>query len=200
MNAFSALLASKEELSERDDVLPFFNANRDLACFIGTDVPNIAIPDLLAIEYDLFGDFTCDLAIGDSRTKTYLLVEFEDAKSSSIFTASKSKTTPEWAFRLEHGFSQIVDWFWKLSDMEKTAEYEYRFGTRVASFHGLLVVGRDQHLESREKARLHWRQDNTVVASKKISVITFDQLASDLRYRLNRYGEAARAVVDERRL
>lgn len=193
LRAFSALLSSKAELSEREDILPFFSRNRHLACFIGTYVPDMANPDLVAVEYDLFGDFTCDLAIGDSHRRTFLLVEFEDAKSKSIFAGNKTKATPEWSSRVEHGFSQIIDWFWKLSDMEKTEEYEHRFRTRVASIHGLVVVGRDEHMDPREKARLRWRQDNTVIASKKVSVITFNQLVSDLNYRLNRFPEAARA-------
>lgn len=192
LRAFADLLAAKDELSERDDILPFFKSNRHLASFIGTYVPAIANPDLVAVEYDLFGDFTCDLAIGDSRNKTYLLVEFEDAKAKSLFADKGTKETPEWASRVEHGFSQVIDWFWKLSDMEKTEAYEHRFGTRVASVHGLVIVGRDQYMESREKARLKWRQEHTVVASKKVSVITFDQLLSDLSYRLNRFPEAAR--------
>jgi len=98
---------------------------------------------------------------------------------------------------VEHSFSQVIDWFWKLSDMEKTEAYEHRFGTRVASVHGLAIVGRDQYMEPRERARLKWRREHTVVASKKVSVITFDQLLSDLNYRLNRFPEAARADAQE---
>jgi hypothetical protein len=97
LHAFADLLAAKDELSERDDILPFFKSNRHLASFVGTYVPAIANPDLVAVEYDLFGDFTCDLAIGDSHNKTYLLVEFEDAKAKSLFADKGTKETPEWA-------------------------------------------------------------------------------------------------------
>ncbi|SPP92647.1 Shedu anti-phage system protein SduA domain-containing protein [Bradyrhizobium vignae] len=193
LDTFDGLLRSKVELSERDDILPFFKKNTQLASFISTYVPDIANPDRIAIEYDIFGDFACDLAIGDSTSKSYLLVEFEDAKPNSLFITAGKKATPEWAPRLEHGLSQVLDWFWKLGDMEKSDDYENRFGARHVSFNGLVVVGRDQQLEAREKIRLKWRQDHTVVHSKKVSVVTFDQLARDLRYRLSRYSQIAQA-------
>ena len=193
LQKLETLLSSKSELKERDEILPFFRENKHLASFIGSYIPDIANPDRLAIEYDLFGDFSCDLAVGDSTSQTFLLVEFEDARPESLFIKPRSKSTPEWAPRLEHGFSQVVDWFWKLSDNEKSDDYEHRFGTRHAAIHGLVVVGRDQNLEPREKARLRWRQDHTIVHSKKVSVITFDQLVKDIKYRLSKYPAAARA-------
>lgn len=192
INKFEALLASKPKLQERKEILPFFRKNRHLAAFLGTSIPDIANPDRVANEYDIFGDFACDLAVGDSKSKTFLLVEFEDAKPESLFITKKGKETPEWAPRLEHGLSQVVDWFWKINDMEKSDDYENRFGARHVAIHGLVVVGREQSLKPREKARLKWRQDHTVIHSKKVSVITFDRLASDLRYRLSRYPEAAK--------
>lgn len=193
LDSFDNLLRSKTDLSEREDILPFFKKNMQLASFISTYVPDIANPDLIATEYDIFGDFACDLAIGDSTSKSFLLVEFEDAKPNSLFVKSGAKITPEWAPRLEHGLSQVLDWFWKLGDMEKSDDYENRFGARHVSFNGLVVVGRDQQLQAREKTRLKWRQDHTVVHSKKVSVVTFDQLSSDLRYRLSRYSQIAQA-------
>jgi hypothetical protein len=79
--------------------------------------------------------------------------------------------------------------------METSRDYSHRFGGDCdeVDIHGLLVIGRDQHLEPREKARLKWRQEHTVIRSKNISVKTFDQLARDLRYRLRRYPQAAKA-------
>lgn len=189
---FEALLASKAELKEREEILPFFRKSLNLAAFLGTYIPDIANPDRVANEYDIFGDFACDLAVGDSESKNFLLVEFEDARCESLFTKNGAKSTPEWAPRLEHGFSQVLDWFWKVSDMEKSDDYENRFGARHVAIHGLVVVGREQTLQPREKNRLRWRQDHTIINSKKVSVITFDQLAHDLRYRLSRYPEAAR--------
>lgn len=103
---FETLLGGKQELKENQDILPFFRSHRQLASFMGTYIPDIANPDRLALEYDLFGDFTCDLAVGDSTSKTFLLVEFEDALPGSLFKTIPNKATPEWSPRLEHGFSR----------------------------------------------------------------------------------------------
>jgi len=190
------LLLKNPELKEQKDILPFFAQRPDLSAFLGTYIPDIAQPDRIASEYDVFGDFTCDLAVGDSTSKTYVFVEFEDASPNSLFRKNGKKVTPEWAPRLEHGFSQVIDWFWKISDMEKSDDYDNRFGARRAGIHGLVVVGRDQELQPRERTRLQWRQDHTIVHSKRVSVITFDQLARDLRYRLQRYPDAARTETE----
>ena len=184
---FDQLLQSDLELGERAHILPFFRENRDLASFIGSYVTDISTADLIAFEYDLFGDFICDLAVGDSRSKAFLLVEFEAARPKSLFLAGRTRATPEWSPRLEHGVSQVIDWFWKLSDTEGSDDYEHRFGTKRAAIDGLVVVGRDQELEPREKARLWWRQYHTVINSKKVAVITYDQLLSRMKHRLQRY-------------
>jgi hypothetical protein len=114
------------------------------------------------------------------------------ALPNSLFIKKKGKATPEWAPRVEHGFSQVVDWFWKLSDLEKTDDFEYKFGARHVTFHGMVIVGRDPALATREQNRLRWRQDQTFVDSHKVSIITFDQLARDLGYRLTIYPVAAK--------
>lgn len=54
----------------------------------------------------------------------------------------------------------------------------------------MVIAGRDRDLDEREKRRLTWRQEYTVVHSRKVSIITFDQLVRDLKYRLSKYGEA----------
>ncbi|MEQ8960543.1 MAG: DUF4263 domain-containing protein [Coleofasciculus sp. C2-GNP5-27] len=57
---------------------------------------------------------------GDSVKKAYCFVEFENADSNSIFVDKPGKSSPEWSSRFEKCFSQIIDWFWKLDDLEKT--------------------------------------------------------------------------------
>lgn len=187
LEEFKKLLDSKTELEEKKDILPFFKKNQNIAAFIGTYFPGITIPDKIANEFDVFGDFTCDLAVGDSTSLTYLFVEFEDAKTNSLFKKN-TRSTPDWSSRLEHGFSQVIDWLWKLDDMVRTDDYESRFGAKDVEVHGLVVIGREESMEDREKKRLKWRQNNTVVNTKKISVITYDQLYKDLKYRLSPYG------------
>src|SRR5262245_41387722 len=79
---FRSWLAGKEELSERDDVLPFFRARPHLALLFAMFNPwRIARADRIAWEFDIFGDFTCDLAVGEWDRGAYCFVEFEDAHS-----------------------------------------------------------------------------------------------------------------------
>ena len=110
---FRKLLNGHGELGENKDILPFFKQNHHLSAFIASYVPSISKYDLLAYEYDLFGDFAADLVVGDSRSKNFLFVEFEDAKRFSVFKKASGRSTPDWANRVEHGISQIIDWFWK---------------------------------------------------------------------------------------
>ncbi len=186
-----ALLAAHSELKESQDILPFFRARRHLAAFLGSYEADMVRCDRIAFEYDLFGDFSCDLAVGDSANRTYGFIEFEDAAPNSIFVQRGAKATPDWSSRFEHGYSQVIDWFCKLDDMEKTDEFEARFGARSVTFFGLLVVGRSEGFSVRELRRLAWRQERTIVNSRHIRCVTFDQLAEALARRLAQYPIAA---------
>jgi hypothetical protein len=191
--AFRQLLGARRALKEKTDILPFFKAHAHLSAFLGSYDSDSTVFDLYAHEYPLFGDFTCDLVVGDSATRRYGFVEFEDAAPNSTFISKKA--TPEWAPRFEHGYSQILDWFWKLHDMEKTDDYADRFGKGMRYF-GLLIVGRTQKLEPREIRRLEWREDMARINSKQIRCRTFDQLADDLERRLTVYLKTAVKVSE----
>ena len=101
------------------------------------------------------------------------------------------QNTPEWSSRFEKGFTQILDWFWKLDDLEKTDAFEDRFTARNIDYMGLLIIGRNEHLEPREKKRLEWRQKNLILNSKQVYCMTFDELYDDLLFRLEKYQLAA---------
>jgi hypothetical protein len=71
----------------------------------------------VATELSLFGDYACDAASGDSKANAFTLIEFEDANEYSIFKkAAQGRSVRAWATRFEHGFSQLVDWAWRLAD------------------------------------------------------------------------------------
>jgi hypothetical protein len=194
LTALRQLLGSAATLKERSEILPFLQQHVHLSSFIGSYDSDVTLFDLYAHEYPLFGDFTCDLVVGDSQARRYVFVEFEDAAPQSLFVPKKA--TPEWAPRFEHGYSQILDWFWKLHDMEKTHDYADRFGAAMR-YSGLLIVGRAQHLEPRELRRLEWREDLVRINSRPIRCRTYDQLADDLERRLTAYPKAA--AVDSAR-
>lgn len=172
---------------KQNHILPFFKSRYDLSMLISAYFPNIRCADLIAHEYPIYGDFRADLIIGDSSTHNYLLVEFEDGRSDSIFKKKKNKSTPDWAPRFETAFSQIVDWLWKLEDMRSTRDFEYAFGDRQAKFQGLIVIGKDMSLDAQELSRLRWRIDKVMVDSCPISCVSFNELCSDLDFWLQRY-------------
>jgi hypothetical protein len=83
------------------------------------------------------------------------------------------------------GFSQIIDWFYKLHVMTDTPDMEARFGKRSIRYTGVLSAGREQHLQTGERLRLDWRQEHVVVNSKHVVCVTYDQLLDDLVFRLD---------------
>src|SRR5207249_3428560 len=73
------LLESSPSLGERKHILPFFRKRPQLSALCGIFNSNINRPDRVAWEYELFGDFHCDMVVGDSVTRAYCFIEFEDA-------------------------------------------------------------------------------------------------------------------------
>ena len=186
LDALDGLLSSKLELQEREDILPFFRTHKNIAALIGTYAPTLVSIDRLNAEFTLFGDFRADLIVGDSKRKSYCLVEFEDATEESVFKR-KGRTTSEWSDRYAHGFGQLVDWFWKLDGLKDTAQARAFFGADTFDFMGMLVIGRDQYLTTEETMRLAWRINKVTINSNKIVCLTFDQLAAGLRDSLTLY-------------
>lgn len=184
---FEDLLKTKSTLSERHDVLPFFKARADLSMIISYYFPSIKNPDRFAHEHQIYGDFIADLVVGDSKTQKYILIEFEDGTPSSIFSKTAKKSTPVWSPRFEGAYSQLVDWLWKLEDMRSTADFEHTFGSRRATFQGLIVLGKDMNLSAQEQDRLKWRLDRTMIDSSAISCVSFNELCDDIDHSLKRY-------------
>ncbi|MFM7440063.1 MAG: Shedu immune nuclease family protein [Snowella sp.] len=183
-NELVQLLAQNQTLSEKKHILPFFKQRRALSIFISEFFPKIKKPDFFAHEYEIYRDFIADLVIGDSTTHHYLLVEFEDGKPGSIFVKKGNKSTPDWSPRIEAAFSQLVDWLWKLEDMRSTADFQNTFGSRSATFEGLIIIGKDMNLAPQEIDRLKWRMDRTRIDSKGISCLSFNQLSEELNFYL----------------
>ena len=179
LEEFGALLRAKDELPERDDIKPFFTAREQLVSFIGASIPQIGPASRLAFEFEVFGDFAADAVIGNAESSTYCAIEFEDARSASVL-AKKARAVTEWGQRLEHGFGQLVDWFFAFDDFRNSAGFCKHFGYGHINFFGLLVVGRSNHLSEYDLRRLSWRSDRISVNSHKIYVRTFDELYAAL--------------------
>lgn len=186
-NNFSLLLQSKKKLSERKDVLPFFKKSTNLSALICTYFPKITDPDCQAHEFQIYGDFVADLVVGDSKVHRYVLIEFENGESGSIFATKGKKATPDWARRLEGAYSQLTDWLWKLEDMRSTGDFQNTFGSRNATFQGLIVIGKDMNLSPQEQDRLKWRIEKTKIDSIEISIVSFNELEEHMNIWLKRY-------------
>ena len=186
LESLSNLLTTKDELSEQQDILPLFQNARHLSALVGLTHPRILTPNRYAHEYDLFGDFRADLVVGevrsDEKRNSFVFVEFEDGKRNSIFR-STGRANSDWASRLEHGFSQLLDWANSLDDMEKSDRFESMFESRRIQYELLLVIGRTQFLSKEEQRRFEWRSTNVLVDSHHVRLYTYDDLFEDLSYR-----------------
>lgn len=185
LTELEALLNSEARLKERDQILPFFKDRPHLCGALGLANNAVELPDRWASELDLFGDFACDVAAGDSEANAYTLIEFEDAQEYSIFSKLQAgKAMKRWSPRFEHGFSQLVDWAWRLSVEGESSAFRRVFGDDNPAIHLLLVVGRDADLTTDDIARLRWRAKNMSLGQFGMSCFTFDGLLQSLRRRL----------------
>ncbi len=182
LDALDTLLASRMDLSERDDILPFFRAHPHLLTLIGSYNRNLATYDRLGVEVPLFGQFTADAIIGDRTQRAYTLVEFEDGRESSMFVR-RGRHRTEWAPRVEHGLSQLVDWLWLLDDQQQTLVFEEMFGPRPITATVVLVIERDSGVSNADRRRLEWRRNHVVINSQHLYCCTLDELLWDLRVR-----------------
>ncbi|MCU0450369.1 MAG: DUF4263 domain-containing protein, partial [Bernardetiaceae bacterium] len=171
-----ALLQANPQLSEQKQILPFFAARRHLAAQIGSLAPRLVHADKLAFEFDVFGDFTADLVVGDSQKNRYCFIEFEDATEESLFVKRGKKFKPEFSPRLEHGISQLIDWSYQLDVHQHSPMLEERFGKARIECVGLLIIGRSQYLTPALAHRLAWRAEKTVIDSRPIHIHTFDEV------------------------
>jgi len=99
LDLFERLLAENPDLSEREQILPFFRAHPHLSLLLGVYNPGVVAIEILAYELSLFGQFTSDVVVGDWRRKRYCLVEFEDGKRNSIFVRRGARQTTDWTPR-----------------------------------------------------------------------------------------------------
>jgi len=159
LHEFERLLQAGTALGERADILPFFRQNRHLAACLGYANNNLASPDLLGVEQELLG-FRCDIAIGDSRRSQFTLAELEDASEKSIFRPrTLTRAFPHWSNRFEAGFSQLVDWAWR--------------------------IGRDRWLDAAGSARLDWPYRNNGIQGQLMTVWTYDYFLGFVQARIN---------------
>jgi hypothetical protein len=185
LKAFGALLQAERPLSEMRDILPFVRRSRHLAAAFGFANRALVAPNLLAVERPVLGSFRCDIAIGNATAQQFTLVELEDARESSVFEPVTGRDYPRWSGRFERGFSQLVDWAWRIDhERQPSVTLEAAFGTGDPQIHYLLVIGRDQWIGTVGRARLNWRQRHNGISGERTTVWTYDDLFSFVSGRL----------------
>lgn len=189
---FSKILLAKMSHAETE-FLDLFRHSSHLAAAIGTINTNINAPDLVAVERPIFS-FRCDIAIGQSTTADFTLVELESAQPDSIFkTRRGQRDYPSWSDRFEKGFSQLVDWAWRIDHERPPAvTLEPIFGTADPEIHYVMIIGRDHYLDASSRARLKWRRKNNGIANRTTTVWTYDDLLSFLQRRIDAAEDDAR--------
>lgn len=192
LRELDALLNDRPELSETDDIHPFFKAREQLSAFFGTFLPDLGPATELAFEFPFFGDYRADLLVGNRATGEFLVVEFEDGRPESIFKKQPRRTNAEWSVRFEHGFGQLVDWFFHLDDFKNTKNFANTFGHGHIRFSGLLVIGRNAGLDEAKRNRLKWRTEKVLIDSHPINCVTFDDLYTTLNTRIQMYRAASK--------
>jgi hypothetical protein len=190
LKAFKRLLTSSSNLSERDEIIPFFKDRKHLTAYIGTLYLNIAVATEVCYEFDIGGNFRADLLLGSKADGKFCIVEFEPGQEGALFKKQPRKN-PEWSSRLEHAFSQIVDWFYALADGANSRDFRATFGDKEITFASLLVMGRETELDDSKRRRLTWRTNKVLIDSNTVNCITFDQLHDDLKRKYEFYAVAA---------
>ena len=185
IDAFGELLQSKDKLEERKDIQHFFKQRRQISAFLGTFTSDIGPANLVAYEFPFIGDYAADLVVGNREIGEYCLVELEDAKPDGVFKSAGKKATREWSSRFEHGFGQLVDWFFALDDMKKTERFAKDFGHGHVRFYGILVIGRSGGMSEYERTRLKWRAEKVRVDSHSVAFLTYDDLHAVLKHRIS---------------
>jgi hypothetical protein len=190
LKAFETLL-KKTSLTEAGDIQPFFQKRLHLSAYIGTYSAELGPATDYAFEYGLFGDYRPDLVLGNKKTGQFCVVEFEDGTPDSIFKKQPGRRNPEWSRRFDHGFSQIVDWYYNLDDYKKTHGSTGAFGHGEVNFIALLIIGRSASLDDAKRNRLKWRTQKVIVDSKRVFCLTYDELYEGLRSRYFMYKDAS---------
>lgn len=150
-----------------------------MACLLASTL-GLERPDLIKFELALKGMFRTDLVLGNDGTRRFGLVEFEDAEATSIFKKGTSQYR-YWAPRIEHGFSQIVDWAWVRQDHPNDSVLMAGFGGTITTSAYAVICGRDASLlDDVERKRFKHRRSFMKVEGNPALIMTYDEMVRDM--------------------
>lgn len=146
-----------------------------MACLLASTL-GLEAPDLIRFELALKGMFRTDLVLGNHGTRRFGLIEFEDATEHSIFKKGAAQYR-QWAPRIEHGFSQIVDWAWVRQDHPNDTVLVNGFGGPISTSCYAVICGRDDSLrDDVERKRFAHRRSSLKIEGHPALVMTYDEM------------------------
>ncbi len=181
LSEFDKLLSDNLELEEKT-LYDFFVNHPNLISLIGSMISNVSAKGYQN-QFNIFNEFYADFAVANRANTKFVFIEFESAKKESIFREiiNDKSVRHEWSPRFEHGFSQLVDWFYRLDDYRATKKIQEHFGVQEFNYIGMLVIGRSEFIKNPGlKNRLKWRNDKILIDNNKIICYTFDELLEEL--------------------
>lgn len=185
-NAFKAWLATQTFLGETQIVDEI--KTRPHMCGLLAATTGFSAPNQIKFELILKGLFRTDLVIGNSDTRQFALIEFEDAREDSVFKANSSTKKTQyrpWSPRLEHGFGQVLDWAWVRNDHPSDTVLTSAFGGPITASAYLVIIGRDDSLQDdMERRRFRHRTDAVRIEGVPTQVFTYDGMVKAMEANL----------------
>lgn len=174
LTSFKAWLLANGFVGETT-IVAEIKARPQMACLLGSSL-GIEAPDMIKFELELKGMFRTDLVLGNHATRRFGLIEFEDATANSIFKAG-TKQYRYWAPRIEHGFSQVIDWAWVRQDHPNDSVIVNGFGGQIIATSYAVICGRDASLrDDLERKRFVHRRSSLSIEGRPALVMTYDEM------------------------
>jgi hypothetical protein len=173
LTSFKAWMPARPYFSETE-VVKQIAARPHMACLLGYTILMPA-PDLIKFEFGIKGLFRADLAIGNDKSRKFVLIEFEDGQENSLFKG-ETKKYRYWSPRLEHGFGQVVDWGWAKHSHPTDVVFTNSFGGKVLDDCYVVVCGRNPPAGSLEEQRFDFRRSRLRLSGVPVQFYTYDTL------------------------
>jgi hypothetical protein len=183
LRSFKAWLASAGFVDETT-IVAQIKSRPQMACLLSASL-GLSAPNLIRFELQMKGMFRTDLVLGNDALRQFVLVEFEDAMSNSIFKKG-TRQYRYWSPRIEHGFSQIVDWAWVRSDHPNDSVLVAGFGGRIEASAYAVICGRKTSLKDEtEEKRFAHRRASLKVEGHPALVLTYDEMVRHMEDNLS---------------
>jgi hypothetical protein len=171
--SFRVWMAGRPQFDE-SSVVAEIRARTQMACLLGYAILMPA-PDLYRFELGIKGLFRADFAVGNDKSRQFVLVEFEDAQPDSLFRGGTKKYR-YWSPHLEHGFGQVIDWAWAKHSHPTDVTFTNSFGGKVQEDCYVVVCGRNPPPGSLEEQRFDFRRTRVHLNGARVQFYTYDNM------------------------